>query len=277
MGTPPASSNVYALGHENHELERLISQARFYGDLSAHLFELAGLRPGMHVLDAGCGAGDLAFLAARIVGSTGSVLGIDRSADSIALASKRAAAAGVTHVRFEVADAATFVAAHQVDAVIGRLFLMYFASPAAVIRQLATSVRADGIVTFHEFDMQGATSEPPCPLFDTTVARVRETLSRLSADTRMGMRLGPQFEAAGLPGPQLRIAGRAERGAESEIYDQVTGITRTLLPMMDRSGVATASEVGIDTLAQRMRDEAVRLDATLVPPLLIGAWARKAP
>ena len=148
MGTPPDSSNPYALGHENPELERLINQARFYGDLSAHLFALAGLQPGMHVLDAGCGAGDLAFLAASIVGPSGSVLGIDRSAESIALASTRAAAAALTNVGFAVADAATFVAERQVDAVIGRLFLMYFANPALVIRQLASNVKSGGIVTF---------------------------------------------------------------------------------------------------------------------------------
>ena len=44
---------------------------------------------------------------------------------------------------------------------------------------------------------------------------------------------------------------------------------------MERTGVASAAEVGVETLAARLRDEAVALDATLAPPPLIGAWTRK--
>src|SRR5262245_63087986 len=39
----------------------------------------ANLRPGEIVLDLGCGAGIDTLLAARAVGSTGTVLGVDRS------------------------------------------------------------------------------------------------------------------------------------------------------------------------------------------------------
>jgi hypothetical protein len=44
---------------------------------------------------------------------------------------------------------------------------------------------------------------------------------------------------------------------------------------MERTGVASAAEVGIDTLAARLREEVVSADATVVPPPLIGAWTRK--
>ncbi|HET7037139.1 MAG TPA: hypothetical protein VFI42_15750 [Thermomicrobiaceae bacterium] len=53
-------------------------------------------------------------------------------------------------------------------------------------------------------------------------------------------------------------------------------ITRTLLPIIERAGIATAAEVGIETLAERLRAEAVALDATLVTPAFIGAWTRTA-
>jgi hypothetical protein len=44
---------------------------------------------------------------------------------------------------------------------------------------------------------------------------------------------------------------------------------------MEGIGVATAAEVAVDTLAARLREEIVAADATVVPPPLIGAWARK--
>jgi cyclopropane fatty-acyl-phospholipid synthase-like methyltransferase len=50
----------YVLGHSEAELQRLEEQARFFGDLTALVFREAGLRKGMHVLDIGSGAGDVA-------------------------------------------------------------------------------------------------------------------------------------------------------------------------------------------------------------------------
>jgi hypothetical protein len=44
---------------------------------------------------------------------------------------------------------------------------------------------------------------------------------------------------------------------------------------MERTGVASAAEVEVDTLAARLREEIVAADATVVPPPLIGAWTRK--
>jgi hypothetical protein len=46
---------------------------------------------------------------------------------------------------------------------------------------------------------------------------------------------------------------------------------------MERTGVATAAEIDVETLADRMCAEAVGLNATLVSPSLIGAWSRTHP
>ena len=72
-----------SLGTPQSELERLIKQAAFFGDLTAHTLKLAGLGPGMRVLDLGCGAGDVSLLAASIVGPSGSVTGVDMNADTV--------------------------------------------------------------------------------------------------------------------------------------------------------------------------------------------------
>lgn len=66
-----------------------------------------------------------------------------------------------------------------------------------------------------------------------------------------------------------------ESGLDSPVYAYVAQTTRTLLPLMERTGMATAAEVAVDTLAARLRDQIVAADATVVPPPLIGAWARK--
>ena len=51
-------------------------------------------------------------------------------------------------------------------------------------------------------------------------------------------------------------------------------LTRTLLPLMERTGVASAAEVDVDTLAERIRNEVVARRASVVLPPFVGAWTR---
>jgi ubiquinone/menaquinone biosynthesis C-methylase UbiE len=59
--------------------------------LRRRAINLAGLQRGEQVLDVGCGTGTLALIAARRVGSTGRVVGIDPGTEQIAFARKKAA------------------------------------------------------------------------------------------------------------------------------------------------------------------------------------------
>src|SRR5690606_21893055 len=147
------TATAYTLGHTEQELDRLISQASFFGELTEHVLGLAGLEPGMRVLDVGCGPGDVSFLAARLVGPAGVVIGVDRAEPAIAAARAGADAAGLNNVHFLVADAAEVSLDAPVDAVIGRLILMHLPDPAAVLAHLRTLLVPGGLLVFQEMDL----------------------------------------------------------------------------------------------------------------------------
>jgi arsenite methyltransferase len=65
---------------------------------------IAGLKPGERVLDLGSGAGFDVFLAARQVGPTGGVIGVDMTPEMIERARANAAKIGVAHVDFRVGE-----------------------------------------------------------------------------------------------------------------------------------------------------------------------------
>jgi hypothetical protein len=190
------------------------------------------------------------------------------------VATRRATEAGLTNVRFLTQDVADLRLDAPVDALVGRLVLMYFADPAVMLRRLLAWLQPGGIVAFQELDIDGAKSEPRCPVFETAVRRIRETFIRAGSDPRTGLKLGRMFQEAGLPAPQMILGARVETGPDSPIYDQVAQVTRSLLALMERTGIATADEIGIDSLADRVREEALALNATLVSPALVGAWTR---
>jgi hypothetical protein len=51
-------------------------------------------------------------------------------------------------------------------------------------------------------------------------------------------------------------------------------VLRSLLPLIERTGAANVAEIGIETLAARLRDDAVANDRVIFLPRVVGAWAR---
>jgi len=72
----------------------------YFAPLARKLIEIAELGPGERVLDLGSGTGNVAFLAARRVGSTGRVVGIDLAEGMVRLANAKAARDGVRNASF---------------------------------------------------------------------------------------------------------------------------------------------------------------------------------
>ena len=82
--TPP-----YFLGAASAERARLIRQAAIWDPFTERLFREAGIGPGQRVLDIGSGVGDVAMLAAKLVGPSGVVVGVERDRKTIAMARSR--------------------------------------------------------------------------------------------------------------------------------------------------------------------------------------------
>ena len=127
----------YALGHSEHELERLSRQAEVFAPFTRQLFEQAGISSGMRILDVGCGAGDVAFLAAALVGPNGEVVGADHSAAAVEWAVARAQEQGISNVKFLEGDPAVLEFEQQFDAVVGRLRKLGSACPTRGIDHLS--------------------------------------------------------------------------------------------------------------------------------------------
>jgi ubiquinone/menaquinone biosynthesis C-methylase UbiE len=267
-------AGTYLLGDTDHELARLARQAAIFSDATADILRRAGIGAGMRVLDVGCGVGDVAMLAAGLVGPTGTVVGIDRSPVALETARARATLAGVTNIRFQEADLHD-LGDDAFDAVVGRFILMHLPDPAASLRRLVRTLRPGGILAFVEMDIGSANVVPRSELFARCLSLITTVYRKGGMEPDMGSLLYGSFRAAGLD-PSIKGSCRIEAGPDALAYHYLADSLRSLLPSMILLGLATEADIGVDTLADRLRAESLANDLCFIFPLTVGAWARLA-
>ena len=89
----------------------------------------------------------------------------------------------------------------------------------------------------------------------------------------MGSSLGRVFRDAGLPWPNMNSFQKASCGPEG-FYWLFAETVRTLLPNIVRLGLATAEQVDVDSLANRLCKEAITTRLTAFSPRWVSAWVR---
>ena len=264
----------YALGNTDAEHERLIRQAMILAPLTERFFRQAGIGPGQRVLDLGSGVGDVAMLAARLVGPAGEVVGVERDTRSIARARVRVAEAGLNNAIFTQSDVRKLPVDKPFDAVVGRFILQFLPEPVVALQLMSQLVRPGGIVAFLE----------PCwspilplaahlPLWSACASLIRESLERSGGNTEMGLALYRTFQQAGLPAPtlQMEIPVGDNPAAALWIYD----LFCTLLPQMQQLNLSLEGLGNVDTLLERIQSE-VESSKNPVPCVaLIGASSRR--
>jgi SAM-dependent methyltransferase len=253
------------------EDERLVAQAALFDPLTRRVLREAGLASGMRVLDLGSGSGNVARLAAELVGPDGQVVGIERDPAAVTLARRRVDAG---NVEFRVGDVQTLDGIEDgFDAVIGRLVIMYMPDPVAAIRQAAARVRPGGLICFHEADLEYLWASPQPPLWSQIRGWFLDTLAKAGIETRMGPRLHSAFRAAGMPGPRMLIESVAEGGTNAPTWGWAN-VVSGVVPLMERFGVAARAEVDPVTLASRLLAEMLASDGCVIFPPMTGAWTR---
>ena len=116
----------------------------FLEPLLEAILATAKLKPKEHVLDIGCGPGALTIAAAV---RTGSALGLDVSAQLIALAKDRAKDFGIA-VEFIKGDASVYTPVRPVDVIVSRIGVMFFDHPVETFKKLRQDASANARLVF---------------------------------------------------------------------------------------------------------------------------------
>ena len=266
----------YAFGRGRAEYERLSEQAEIFRPLTERMLRRAGIRAGMHVLDIGCGAGDVSFLVSALVGAEGSVTGVDLDGDAIGVAEQRRAAEGITNISFRQADARSLDSGPVFDAAVGRFVLMFLHDPTQALRLFAERVRAGGILAFCEQAASvTATSDTTQPVLAALLALFTSVFQRSGARPDIGAELYSRLRDAGLqPDPRPLAEFVLHPARDPLTYRRWALFTRSMLPKIIDYGLSTEEEVR-HRVEHDLREELST--ATGLAPLswlMIGQWAR---
>ncbi len=269
------STQAYVFGRSVGEAQSIQQLAQILASVTWQFLEQAGLCAEMKVLEVGSGAGDVALLAAALVGPSGTVIGVENNPAILETARARAQAARLTQVSFVESDLTDLVLDDTFDAVVGRYILQHLRDPILALRQLVRHLRPGGIVAFQEADLTRlGTSIPPVPLFEQVGDWIKEPFRREGLDLQFGLRLYHVFLEAGLPAPQIHCESFLGTGPAWLWYDVMAGRVGSVLPLLLKYGLVTAEEVEISTLAQRLRDAAGAGASVVMAPDLVSAWTR---
>ncbi|RKU38519.1 hypothetical protein C6496_06870 [Candidatus Poribacteria bacterium] len=266
---------TYTLGRTSHETTRLIEQSRIYGESTTRLCRRAGIAEGMRVLEIGSGAGDVALTLAERVGPTGQVIGVDVNATILGTARQRAVEAGIGNVEFIAGDARGLDFPDKFDAVVGRFVLMYMADPREAFAKLMAHVKPGGIVAFQEpeYTLYPAFIHPDTPLINQLIAWILDVFEHSGAHLDMGIGLYRAFVDAGLPPPTMHLESPIGAAKAWAGYRYMVTIFQSLLPLLEKYRLATAEQVGLDTLAARLRQEVLASKRPFLLPLHVTAYA----
>jgi len=274
----PQDDPTYLVGRSEEETQRLLRQGQLYGPLTRRLLVDAGVGQGMRVLDVGSGAGDVALLAAELVGPTGAVVGIDTDAAILEVARRRVRAVGWANTTFVEGDVRTAAGLGTFDAVVGRFILFWVRDQVEVLRACAARLRPGGALVFQEHDVLDPTWYRAYPPSRASAPHDRwgaHVLQQQGIDPAMANKLYGAYLEAGLPDPQLRYEAPLGGGPDWVGYEARADHARRLAPRIVEAGLATEAELATETLADRMREELVEQRGVLRCIPVVGIWARQ--
>jgi SAM-dependent methyltransferase len=263
----------YILATGGKDLERLRLLHEVYGPGTEALFHRIGLRDGLHVVEIGCGSGNIACWVAEKVAPGGSVMAIDNSAEQIEQARRQAQARGLRNIDFQVADAySPRLPENSFDVAYCRLVLMHLIEPGKALTVMRGLVRPGGKVVCEEMDLGCWLCDPPADAMRRFFELNEALGERRGEHFRLGASLHRLFRQAGLPHPEVGTNFTlALRGEQKRLL----GMTfMEFAPELVRERLATRADV--DQIAMEMMRLADDETALFGFPLVVQVWATQA-
>lgn len=269
---PSSSRKDYLLATGEEAVNRLFLLNEIFGAGSQEVLQKAGLRPGMHVAEIGCGTGLVATWMADIVGAGGSVTGVDLSAEQLRVAEQNASRSGRTNVSFRTSGAyETNLPRESFDLVYSRFLLCHVAEPLRAIVEMRSLLKPGGILVCEDHDDGGIFTEPPSHAYERLVEISKAVNQSRGLDSYIGLKLPGLVLRAGFATPEVSVHQHARLRGRAKKFWEIT--LQEAAPAIYAAGVSTPDE--LESICAEMG--AIANDETILLMLarVTQVWAQK--
>ena len=251
--------------------ERMRVVGRVMRPATLALLGRAGVGAGMRCLDVGCGAGEVTFDLASLVGLTGHVVGVDLDPTKIDLGRGDAEQAGLTNVELKVADIDEGLGEEEYDVVYARFLLTHLRDPRAGVAAMVGALKPGGRLVVEDIDYRGSFSHPPSELFERYEEIYELSAQATGGDPFIGARLPELVSQAGCVRVEPTISQPAGLEGDVKLLPALT--LENIRATAVRHGVADADEVDrvVDTLYEFARDATTYV----ANPRIVQVWGEK--
>jgi ubiquinone/menaquinone biosynthesis C-methylase UbiE len=225
------------------ELKRLIRQAEVGLSLERPIWTGAGLKPGMRVLDLGCGPGIVSSAMAEMV-SDGFVHGIDASPELLNQARKIQALRNTQNLRFS--EASIYELPSELcdyDFAYARFLYQHLQEPGKASEQIIQTLTPGGTVCIVDIDDAWLMLQPEPKGFQDFLSLAERGQEKRGGDRRVGRRLAAYLSEAGFEDVQTRVQVVTSHDLGMDAFLNITtGFKHEQVPEADKSTAMNALE-----------------------------------
>lgn len=190
---------IYSHGYGERTIQR---QERRTAEFDAG-FLLPHLKPGMKLLDCGCGSGSITIGLAQVV-APGEVVGIDMESSVIEQATASAAGRKVDKVSFQTGDVYQLPFSDgYFDVVYANTVLEHLREPTKGLEEMRRVLKTGGIMAMRDMDSAGALHYPDNRAVRGVFELVGNQMRHNGGDPHFGRRLGRVLREAGFHGIEM--------------------------------------------------------------------------
>ncbi len=190
----------YVLGTHDEEIVRLGMQHRVWRSVVLDCWRRAGITVGSRVVDVGAGPGYATLDLAEIVGASGKVLALERSAKFVTAAQAAIQARGCSNIEMHEVDLMTDeLPKVEFDFTWCRWVTAFVSSPEFLAQKTSALLRKGGVAIFHEYGAYDTWRfAPPRPAHEEFRRKIIEAWKSSGGDPDIGLALPKLLSAAGL-------------------------------------------------------------------------------
>ena len=265
-------SNSYVLGGSHTEQERLVAQAAEFEVQSRWLLDQIGIEPGWRAVDIGCGPIGILNLLSERVGTSGSVVGLEREQRFVTMARSQIAQRGLNNVEVMQGDALnTGLSKASFDLVHERLVMINVPTRKALLQEMISLLRPGGTIALEDVDDISYTCVPLHPSWTALLDAFHGAFHASGGNAYVGRELAGYLRSAGVKNIQVKIHVSAIKPGEYR---------RThLLSLLDvlHDKVISSGGLSKEQLSSHRKALIAHLedpDTILIDKLFVQAWGQ---